>query len=113
MLSASLPSPAELAKMAKSKDAGKTRKGGKVRPQRESARRRGREQRPAVDAHQRDAGGDGADKEQSALADVVARGNTEFSIAGVGASAGGFEGFSQVLYALPKDTGVVIILVNH
>src|SRR5258706_2010467 len=113
MLSASLPSPAELAKMAKSKDAGKTRKGGKVRPQRESARRGGREQRPAVDAHQRDAGGDGAEKEQSALADVVARSNTEFSIAGVGASAGGLEAFTQFLHALPNDTGMAIILVQH
>src|SRR5947199_3740267 len=99
--------------MAKSKGAGKTRRGGTVRPQRETARQRAREQRRAVDVQQPQAGGNGAGQEQSGLADVVARSDAEFSIVGVGASAGGLEAFTQFLHALPNDTGMAIILVQH
>jgi two-component system CheB/CheR fusion protein len=34
-------------------------------------------------------------------------------IAGVGASAGGLEAFSQLLQALPEDPGVAVVLVQH
>ncbi len=34
-------------------------------------------------------------------------------IAGVGASAGGLEAFSQVLEAMPKEAGLAIVLVQH
>ena len=34
-------------------------------------------------------------------------------IVGVGASAGGFEAFQQLLTALPSDTGLALVLVQH
>src|SRR2546421_2016142 len=97
--------------MAKFKGPGKTRKGGKVHPQRGARRQRAQEQRAAVDVPQ--TGGDGARQEHDAPADIVARSNAEFSIVGVGASAGGLEAFTQFLHALPNNTGVAIILVQH
>src|SRR5690349_18994596 len=36
-----------------------------------------------------------------------------FSIAGVGASAGGLEAFGQLLQALPSDPGIAIVFVQH
>ena len=36
-----------------------------------------------------------------------------FPIVGIGASAGGLEAFTQLLRALPADTGVAIVLVQH
>lgn len=36
-----------------------------------------------------------------------------FPIVGIGASAGGLEAFSQVLRALPADTGMAFVLVQH
>ncbi len=36
-----------------------------------------------------------------------------FSIVGVGASAGGLEAFTQLLKALPADTGMSLVLVQH
>src|SRR5438067_1444532 len=36
-----------------------------------------------------------------------------FLIVGVGASAGGFEAFQQVLREIPKDAGIAIVLVQH
>ena len=36
-----------------------------------------------------------------------------FSIVGVGASAGGFEAFSQLLEALPADPDLAIVFVQH
>src|SRR5262245_39551698 len=35
------------------------------------------------------------------------------SIVGVGASAGGLEAFEQLLAALPEDTGMAFVLVQH
>src|SRR5215510_5096351 len=35
------------------------------------------------------------------------------SIVGVGASAGGLEAFEQLLAALPEDTGMSFVLVQH
>src|SRR4029079_10418159 len=35
------------------------------------------------------------------------------SLVGVGASAGGLEAFEQLLAALPKDTGMAFVLVQH
>src|SRR2546421_12652997 len=96
--------------MAKLKGPGKTRKGGKVRPQRGARRRRAQEQRAAVDVSQ--TGGDGARQEHDAPADIVARSNAEFSIGGVGASAGGLGAFTQFLHALPDNTGGAHILVQ-
>src|SRR5947209_6304044 len=40
------------------------------------------------------------------------RGNP-FPIVGVGASAGGLEAFAQLLSALPVDTGMAFVLVQH
>ena len=34
-------------------------------------------------------------------------------IVGVGASAGGFEAFRELLQALPSDTGLALVLVQH
>lgn len=36
-----------------------------------------------------------------------------FPVAGVGASAGGLEAFSQLLRAIPSDTGMALVLVQH
>ena len=36
-----------------------------------------------------------------------------FPIVGVGASAGGLEAFTQLLQALPPDTGMAFVLVQH
>src|SRR5947199_10176952 len=39
--------------------------------------------------------------------------NSPFLIVGIGASAGGLEDFTQMLRALPVDTGMAFILVQH
>src|SRR5262245_32678693 len=39
--------------------------------------------------------------------------NDLVAVAGVGASAGGFEAFRQLLKHLPGDTGMAIVLVTH
>src|SRR5262245_4120020 len=39
--------------------------------------------------------------------------NHMFPIVGVGASAGGLEAFKQLLAALPIDTGIAFVLVQH
>jgi two-component system CheB/CheR fusion protein len=36
-----------------------------------------------------------------------------YPIVGVGASAGGFEAFRELLKALPSDTGLGLVLVQH
>jgi two-component system, chemotaxis family, CheB/CheR fusion protein len=36
-----------------------------------------------------------------------------FPIVGVGASAGGFEAFGEMLHALPTDTGMAFVLIQH
>ena len=36
-----------------------------------------------------------------------------YPIVGVGASAGGFEAFRELLRALPSDTGLALVLVQH
>src|SRR4051794_6284060 len=40
------------------------------------------------------------------------RGNP-FPIVGIGASAGGLEAFVQIISALPPDTGMAFVLVQH
>jgi two-component system, chemotaxis family, CheB/CheR fusion protein len=40
-------------------------------------------------------------------------GGPAFPIVGIGASAGGLEAFSQLLRALPTDTGMAFVLVQH
>lgn len=40
-------------------------------------------------------------------------GSTSFPIVGVGASAGGLEAFTQLLKALPLDTGMGFVLIQH
>jgi two-component system, chemotaxis family, CheB/CheR fusion protein len=39
--------------------------------------------------------------------------SSAFPIVGVGASAGGLEAFTQLLQALPEDTGMAFVLVQH
>jgi two-component system CheB/CheR fusion protein len=39
--------------------------------------------------------------------------NSPFPVVGIGASAGGLEAFSQMLHALPVDTGMAFVLVQH
>src|SRR5262245_34970591 len=36
-----------------------------------------------------------------------------FPIVGIGASAGGIEAFTQMLHALPPDTGMAFVLIQH
>ena len=40
-------------------------------------------------------------------------GKPSFPIVGIGASAGGLEAFKQLLHALPVDTGMGFVLVQH
>jgi two-component system CheB/CheR fusion protein len=49
----------------------------------------------------------------SAFPAVKAGPSPQFSIVGIGASAGGFEAFSQLLEALPPDAQLAIIFVQH
>ncbi len=48
-----------------------------------------------------------------ALSPVTEETGRGFSIVGVGASAGGLEAFTQLLKALPVDTGMGFVLVQH
>jgi len=41
------------------------------------------------------------------------RAKPQFSIVGIGASAGGFEAFGQLLRHLPDDTGMAFVLIQH
>src|SRR5262245_22274268 len=43
----------------------------------------------------------------------VPRPESDLVVAGVGASAGGLEAFSQLLEALPSEPGLAIVLVQH
>ena len=43
----------------------------------------------------------------------TSEGNPAFSVVGIGASAGGLEAFTQLLRALPVDTGMAFVLVQH
>ena len=38
---------------------------------------------------------------------------SKIPVAGVGASAGGLEAFTELLKALPEDTGIAFVLVQH
>jgi two-component system, chemotaxis family, CheB/CheR fusion protein len=40
-------------------------------------------------------------------------GRRSFPVVGVGASAGGLEAFTQMLQALPLDTGMAFVLIQH
>jgi two-component system CheB/CheR fusion protein len=40
-------------------------------------------------------------------------GHSPFPVVGIGASAGGFEAFQQLLAALPNDTGMAFVFVQH
>ncbi|HTS24533.1 MAG TPA: chemotaxis protein CheB [Bryobacteraceae bacterium] len=48
----------------------------------------------------------------SNAAELSVRG-TPYPIVGIGASAGGFEAFRDLLKALPSDTGLALVLVQH
>ena len=48
-----------------------------------------------------------------ALAETLEKEAGAFPIVGVGASAGGLEAFTQMLGALPVDTGMAFVLVQH
>jgi len=53
-------------------------------------------------------------KRLATRADVAkVRGPQKFPIVGVGASAGGLEAFTELLTALPLDTGMAFVLVQH
>src|SRR5260221_11390004 len=40
-------------------------------------------------------------------------GRVSFPIVGIGASAGGFEAFGEMLNALPVDSGMAFVLIQH
>ncbi|MCM2280101.1 MAG: ATP-binding protein [Oligoflexia bacterium] len=50
---------------------------------------------------------------KKAIAPKVPASITAFSIVGVGASAGGLEAFTQLFKALPTDTGMAFVLIQH
>src|SRR5947207_1472805 len=65
---------------------------------------------------QKTSGGNGGGRDlagQNQLEDVLPASKSDFSIVGVGASAGGLEAFTQFLKAMPTDTGMALILVQH
>ena len=49
----------------------------------------------------------------AALAGVATHGPRGFPIVGIGASAGGLDAFKALLAALPSDTGMAFVLVQH
>src|SRR6266404_526701 len=49
-------------------------------------------------------------KKRSALGPAAA---VSFPVVGIGASAGGFEAFGEMLNALPADTGMAFVLIQH
>src|SRR2546430_14988937 len=54
------------------------------------------------------------DSEQaSAGEDAVPQSALPFPVVCIGASAGGLEAFTQLLSALPTDTGMAFVLVSH
>ena len=53
------------------------------------------------------------DVEPETVQDVVPQPALPFPIVCVGASAGGLEAFTQLLSALPTDTGMAFVLVSH
>src|SRR3954454_25240324 len=106
--------------MAKSRSSKKKQKADKVRPKPGSGSARWQEgrlkqevQKPSSggDVAGRDGGGNGAGQDQ--LEDLLPASKSDFSIVGVGASAGGLEAFTQFLQAMPADTGMALILVQH
>ncbi len=50
---------------------------------------------------------------RAAAIEEQAHAESSFPIVGVGASAGGFEAFTQLLKSLPSDTGMGFVLVQH
>src|SRR5947207_1055817 len=51
-----------------------------------------------------------AEREVSALGSLA---TDTFPVVGIGASAGGLEAFTDLLRALPTDTGLALVLVQH
>src|SRR5262245_10083278 len=51
--------------------------------------------------------------EQGAPPEDAAQNDFDFTIVGVGASAGGLEAFTQLLQALPSKPGLALIFVQH
>src|SRR5689334_21112719 len=45
--------------------------------------------------------------------DTTSERSSEFSIVGIGASAGGLHACTQLLEALPADTGMAFVLIQH
>src|SRR5690349_8651792 len=94
--------------MAKSKSAKRKKSPGSTRAQRDRARisakaqRRGVATRPLAEAP--------PEVEQEQLDDAQ---GPAFLIVGIGASAGGLEASTQFLKAMPAQTGMAFILVQH
>src|ERR1700687_1613936 len=76
-----------------------------------SGKRRKRTAQPSGDGETGSASSTGSDGPQKG-AGKGAEGSP-FPIVGVGASAGGLEAFTQMLRALPVDTGMAFVLVQH
>src|SRR5690349_10822946 len=51
--------------------------------------------------------------EHTTVDDVSPPRGCPFPIVGVGASAGGLEAFIQFLHALPEDTGMAMVFIQH
>jgi two-component system, chemotaxis family, CheB/CheR fusion protein len=49
----------------------------------------------------------------SVVADQRSETSLEFPIVGIGASAGGLDAFTQLLQAVPADTGMAFVLIQH
>jgi len=54
-----------------------------------------------------------SDREQHEASDVQAAAKKTFPVVGIGASAGGLSAYTKLLKALPVDTGMAFVLVQH
>ena len=52
-------------------------------------------------------------KSPSRRSEIRPAGPVSFPVVGIGASAGGFEAFGEMLNALPADTGMAFVLIQH
>src|SRR6478672_543452 len=90
--------------MAKSKGSKKKKGGSKVRPQRVASRGvRGNRREQAHPAKPSEVLSPSVERVED---EDVQQAGGDFSIVGVGASAGGLEAFTQFLKAMPAETGM-------
>jgi chemotaxis response regulator CheB len=64
-------------------------------------------------ARKRPAGRSAVGPEAAVASPVRGHAESDISVVGVGASAGGLEAFTELLKHLPSDTGMAFVLIQH